>query len=250
MDCKDYQQLLDAYVDGELDLVRQIDFEKHLEGCAVCTAAAKNLSLFRNAIRNSAPRYLASPELKQRIRATLPSKKTRRTGLLLDGPWLRFTALAASLLLLVGLGWGTVRHRRIDQLGSEAVELHVRSLMASHLVDVTSTDQHTVKPWFAGRLDFSPPVVDLATEGFPLFGGRLERIGHQTAAAVVYSRRKHAINLLIWPAESGAIASFQAARDGYAMEGWVKNGMNFLAISEIPRTELAEFAQAIRARTN
>jgi anti-sigma factor RsiW len=129
----------------------------------------------------------------------------------------------------------------------DAISDHVRSLQAQHLTDVASTDQHTVKPWFAGKLDFSPPVVDLASAGFPLTGGRLEHLDGRPAAALVFHRRQHAINLFIWPAGAGVLSPRSTERDGYNATTWSHAGLNFLAVSEIPATELKQFADAFRA---
>jgi anti-sigma factor RsiW len=115
------------------------------------------------------------------------------------------------------------------------------------LTDVASTDQHTVKPWFAGKLDFAPPVIDLASSGFPLIGGRLEHFDGRTAAALVFHRRQHAINLFIWPADAVAVASSQAERDGYHVETWSRDGFNFVAVSEIPAAELSQFTDDFRS---
>ena len=124
---------------------------------------------------------------------------------------------------------------------------HARSLRAEHLVDVASTDQHTVKPWFAGKLDFAPPVADLASVGFPLAGGRLEQVEGRPAAALVFHRRTHAINLFIWPAAGGTLAAHRSGHNGYHTECWSQGSLNFFAVSEIPAAELAQFADAFRA---
>jgi anti-sigma factor RsiW len=139
-------------------------------------------------------------------------------------------------------------HVRSAFLADELVSAHVRSLQADHLTDVASTDQHTVKPWFAGKLAFSPPVLDLAEAGFPLTGGRLEHIAGTPAAALVYHRRQHVINLIVW-AEGKTInlPKSQAARDGFHLEAWTANGFNFAAVSEIPAVELADFAARFRS---
>jgi anti-sigma factor RsiW len=129
----------------------------------------------------------------------------------------------------------------------DAIGDHVRALQADHLMDVASTDQHTVKPWFAGRLDFSPPVVDLASAGFPLVGGRLERLGGHTAAALVFRRRQHVINLFIWPSDATTPAGHPRQREGYHLTAWTAGDLSFLAVSEIPSEELAQFADEFRA---
>jgi anti-sigma factor RsiW len=126
---------------------------------------------------------------------------------------------------------------------------HVRSLQAGHLTDVVSTDRHTVKPWFAGKVDFSPPVVDLADIGFPLGGGRLDEIDGRAAAALVFHRRLHAINVFIWPAPGGTPAPRRGDRDGYSAIGWTRDGLNFLAVSEIPGADLGQFVAEFRRRT-
>jgi anti-sigma factor RsiW len=158
--------------------------------------------------------------------------------------------LAASLALAVigGYAWGRAQARG-DALFSEAVTDHVRSLQASHLLDVVSTDQHTVKPWFIGKVDFSPPVADLADVGFPLVGGRLEHLGGRSAAALVFKRRQHAINLFIWPSDGDGVASRRGKQDGYNARAWSQGGLNFLAVSEIPAEELDQFISAYRGRT-
>lgn len=262
MECNDARRLLAAQADGELDLVHQLDIEQHLRACPACAALAENLRTRRAALRESLPRFAASPQLASKIRDALRAeaaatvaapagdRPAERAKILLFPVW-RFGALAASLAiaLFVGFEWGT-SHSHRGRLVDEAVSDHIRSLEANHLNDVASTDQHTVKPWFAGHLTFSPPVVDLATEGFPLTGGRLEQIDHRTAAALVYHRRKHAINVFVWPVtDTTAVTTGRAARDGFNVETWTQAGLNFVAVSEIPATELAEFVELFRKRT-
>jgi anti-sigma factor RsiW len=246
MDCNASRRLLEAYVDGELDLVPHLEVEAHLQTCAACARAAENLRSARGLLRSALPRHAAPPALVERLRASLPSAPAPAAR---PSPaWFRrYAAMtgAVAAALAVGFFVGAGRGRQ-DHLADDAVANHVRSLQAGHLTDVVSTDQHTVKPWFAGKIDFAPPVVDLAAIGFPLIGGRLEEIDHRTAAAVVYRRRQHAINLFIWPEAGAAGTDGRSAHDGYNLEGWSEAGLNFLAVSEIPADELDQFVQAVR----
>ena len=254
MDCNEARHLIDADTDGELDLVRHLELAAHLRTCADCARHVEAARARHARLREALPRFAAPPQLAGRIRAALaaegmpvqavvPARHVPSISLL----W-GVTGLAASLAvaLFVGFAWGHARARS-NLLVDEAVNDHVRSLQADHLTDVTSTDRHTVKPWFAGKLDFAPPVTDLAAAGFPLTGGRLEEIGGRTGAALVFHRRQHAINLLIWPANPDTVPARQATRNGYNTASWSEGGLNFLAVSEIPAAELRQFANAFRA---
>ncbi len=271
MDCNETRSLLEADVDGELDLVRHLEIERHLAVCPVCAERAEALRARQTALRERLPRFAAGAELAQRIRTAIraeagtptsvaaappastnvvsfppPAAATRRSVM----PWSFWTTsgLAASLMLAVGLGF-LLGHGNAagERLVTEAVAEHVRSLQVDHLLDVVSTDQHTVKPWFAGKLDFSPPVVDLPD--FKLVGGRLDHIDDHAAAALVFHRRQHAINLFIWPSSRASIGSTTTTRDGYHVQTWTDRDLNFLAISEIPAAELNDFVAAYRAAT-
>jgi anti-sigma factor RsiW len=260
MNCAETRRLLDADLAGELDLVRHLEIEAHRRACPECTRRAENARARRAALRESLPHFTASPQLAEKIRASLRAETAAETvspapaitpaparAKIIFPVW-QFAGLAASVAfaLLAGYAWGHAR-ARTTLLFDEAVTDHVRSLQATHLTDVASTDQHTVKPWFVGKLDFSPPVVDLASAGFPLTGGRLEHLGGHPAAALVFHRRQHPINLFIWRADEAGLASRRTQRDGYNAVTWSQAGLNYLAISEIPEGELAQFAEAFRA---
>jgi anti-sigma factor RsiW len=247
MDCDASRRLLEAYVDGELELVPHLEVESHLQTCAACARAAENLRAGRSLLRDALPRHAAPAGLTRRIRADLPASPAEpsRRG---AGPRLgRFLVMVGSLAAALVFGIYVGSHRRIDRLTDDAVSDHVRSLQAGHLTDVVSTDQHTVKPWFAGKIDFAPPVIDLASVGFPLVGGRLDLIDHRTAAAIVYRRRQHAINLFVWPVDGLPVPpTRQSERSGYNLVRWSESDLNFLAVSEIPANELDQFVQAVR----
>ncbi len=257
MDCNTARRLLEADLDGELDLVRHLELESHLRTCADCTQIAEGLRARRAALRTSLPRFTAPAPLADKIRAGLrreapvvgsavpivpfaPEKKRTWSG----GQW---GALAASIALALFTGYTVGGSRaRAHLLLDEAISDHVRSLQTGHLTDVVSTDQHTVKPWFTGKLDFSPPVVDLAAAGFPLAGGRLEYLDGRPAAALVFHRRQHPVAVFVWPAGAGKIPERRLERTGYSAQTWVQGDLNFLAVSEIPGAELDGFVAAFR----
>jgi anti-sigma factor RsiW len=253
MQCRETQLLLGAFADGELDLVRHAEVEAHVSGCPACREQLEAAEARRAALRGSLPRFTAPAPMVARIRASLgaegssPGRKPRR----LPGVWPAWglAAVAASLALAVagGYRWGRSVARE-DSLFGEALSEHVRSLQVGHLTDVVSSDQHTVKPWFIGKLDFSPPVCDLADLGFPLVGGRLDRLDGRGAAALVFRRRLHAVNLFIWPDGNRPVGNSSARRDGYGARAWSQGGLNFLAVSEIPEEELEQFVAGFRAR--
>lgn len=255
MDCNETRRLLEIDADGELDLVRHLELEAHLQTCPDCTKRAGNSRARRSALRDALPRFKAPPQLAAKIKAALENEaasasvtRPKSRHHFAFSPLWGSLGVAASITiaLLVGYAWGGSRARE-NLLIDEALSDHVRSLQASHLTDVASTDQHTVKPWFAGKIDFSPPVVDLASSGFPLIGGRLEQLNGRTVAALVFHRRQHPINLFIWPTSGNAVASRQTERNGYHVFSWSENGFNFVAISEIPAGELTQFAGNFRS---
>jgi anti-sigma factor RsiW len=254
MTCNESRVLIEADADGELDLIRHLELEAHLRTCPDCARRAEGAHARRAALRRALPRFAAPPRLVERIRTSLaaedvrPAAPARRAPVVL--PVWNVVGLAASLALAVigGYAWGQARARG-TALFDEAVTDHVRSLQASHLMDVVSTDQHTVKPWFIGKIDFSPPVADLADTGFPLVGGRLDHLDGRSAAALVFKRRQHAINLFIWPVSGGAASSRRDRQNGYNARTWSQGGLNFMAVSEISSEELEQFIAAFRART-
>ena len=202
-------------------------------------------------IRREATRHAAPAGLAERIAADLrgtaapaavPPTSARRWRRWFDAALL-FGAGAATAWLVSA---SVVLPGPVGGIDEEIAASHVRSLLAAHLTDVTSTDRHTVKPWFAGKLDFSPPVIDLAVEGYALSGGRLDVIGGRPVAALVYSERQHVINLFVWPAPAGRISA--QTRQGYSLVGWAQGGMQFWAVSDLSPPDLQAFAQVLRVR--
>jgi anti-sigma factor RsiW len=203
MNCNDIRPLIEANTDGELDLAQHLEVEAHLRTCPACAREAAASRARRDALGRSLPRFAAPPALRTTLQARLRAQEGPAVAVVPRrvSPWAlwQVSGLAAAVALALTLGYTWGRGREESQaLLDEAVSDHVRSLQAGHLLDVVSTDQHTVKPWFAGKLDFSPPVVDLADVGFPLAGGRLEHIDGRPGAALVFRRKLHAINVLVW----------------------------------------------------
>jgi anti-sigma factor RsiW len=246
MNCQEAKPVIGPYADGELEAAAILELERHLQGCSACAGALRNLQSLKTSLK-SEPLYFNAPaELRRRIQSQLPSTtKTFRPRSAWNWNWLTTAmsgafAVCLALLLLVT----QTRPSAEQQLRQEIVSSHVRSLMGSHATDVASTDQHTVKPWFNGKLDFSPPVKDLAAQGFPLVGGRLDYLGGRSVAALVFQRNKHIINLFIWPTLEGDSRPRPAKpRQGYNLVRWSEGGIVFWAASDLNQEELMEFVK-------
>ncbi len=249
MNCPESSDL-HPYFDGELDERRQATFAAHLAGCSECSRELETQKALRLALQEKSFRYPAPAGLDHHVRAAHPAHTRPGSPKNRMRSWL---AMAAALLVGVGLGAaGTFlvtaeKSQRGADLPRELVTAHVRSLMADHLEDVKSTDQHTVKPWFTGQVDFSPPVKGFKEQGFPLLGGRLDYLDNRPTAALVYGRAKHVINLFIWPAEGGADSPARPlSRRGYNLLHWTKGGLDFWAVSDLNAEELGEFGRLSR----
>jgi anti-sigma factor RsiW len=260
--CPENEMLIHGYLDGELDLVSALRLEAHLKDCETCAHAYKNHKALSRTLKSGPSYFKASSNLEQRIRTalvetspavSLSATSTRRaTAWKLPKLSWAFLGVAASVALVALVAVKFVprlQNSSPDQLlAQEVLASHVRSLMASHLTDVPSSDQHTVKPWFDGKLDFSPPVVDLSTQGFPLVGGRLDYLADRPVAALVYQRRKHFINLFIWPSTDQS-AQKTVMRQGYNLIRWTHAGMTYWAASDLNYSELDDFVRFVQART-
>lgn len=246
MDCKDFETQLGAYLDGELGEAPARDLEAHLRQCTTCTRAYERQLALREAMTEHAPSLPAPAQLRagirQAIRAAVRPAAARRL------PEWRWLAAAAVLVATVGGTWQLAAHRAAgEMLTGELVASHVRSLIGSHLTDVASTDQHTVKPWFNGRLDYSPSVYDFAGRGYPLIGGRLDYVADRAVAALVYGRRQHVINVFLWPRERGPTAGAPAVtRQGYHMLHWTAPDYSYWVVSDLGSAELREFARLLQ----
>ena len=263
MSCPENEMLIHGYLDGELDLGSALRFEAHLKECAACAQVYENRKTLSRTLKSGPFYFKASSAFEQRVRtalaesnppdrlpATWPQQATERKLKIFTLSWASL-GVAASLALIGFMALRFVRRPQnpsSDQLlAQEVLASHVRSLMASHLTDVPSSDQHTVKPWFDGKLDFAPPVEDLSAQGFPLVGGRLDYLADRPVAALVYQRRKHFINLFIWPS---AEQSTQTAvmRQGYNLIHWARSGMTYWAASDLNYQELSDFVRLVQDR--
>jgi mycothiol system anti-sigma-R factor len=251
MRCDEVRPRIDAYVDGELAEAERVQLRDHLADCPDCGPEATALERLRDDIRQSAPVYRAPEALRSQIRFALRREAAASERAARPAPgWL---AYAASILLAVAVGSGgtllITGERQEDAIANELIDSHLRSLLGNHLTDVASSDQHTVKPWFAGRSELSPPAVDLAGEGFPLVGGRLDLIAGKPVPALVYRRREHVINLFVLPASRGELGA-TLSRRGYSLRHWDERDLGFWAVSDAAPAELAEFERVFRAATS
>ncbi len=255
MNCAECEILLHALIDGELDAVHARDVEAHVATCTGCAEKLKAFRAMREAMAGADLKFPAPASLRSRIEAALPSpsaeiiaprkffQPSRRSFF---GGFAIGSALSAAIAATLVIG--VFRSDQNQQVADEVVSAHIRSLQAGHLMDVETSDQHTVKPWFDGRVDVAPPVIDLTAQGFTLLGGRLDYIDGEPVASVVYQRRKHVINLFVAQrlgiAHAGAIAE---TIQGYNVRHWSEQGLDFWAVSDLAGDELDEFVQKISA---
>jgi anti-sigma factor RsiW len=252
--CDNRILLLHGLIDGELDAANSLAIEAHVKECAGCAEELRRLEAIKAALSAPELRPAAPTALRARIGAalaleeasaaprTFPAPRPRAIG-----PWIgagAFLAVAASLAMLIAVPQLTA-----SGIEDQLVASHVRSLLASHLTDVATSSRHVVKPWFNGRIDFAPPVVELADQGFPLVGGRLDYIEGRVVPAIVYRRNLHSINLFVRPVESLASpVSIATRRGGYSLIRWTQGGFEYWAVSDIEPQDLEQFHQFFAAR--
>jgi anti-sigma factor RsiW len=251
MTCEETSLLVHALIDGELDAGHASEVEAHVASCPRCAAQLRDFRVMRQALAAPALRRQAPAALRARIEAALPSPRaavapSRRSllkglamGSVLSG------ALAAGLVVFV------VRQEEDQRILGDVVSAHLRSLQGDHLIDVQSSDQHTVKPWFNGRLDVAPPVIDLTAQGFTLIGGRLDYIDGRPVAAIVYKRRAHVINLFVASVTAQVTGPERRATidqvQGFNIWRWTRSDLGFWAASDINAEELQEFGEKLEA---
>jgi anti-sigma factor RsiW len=239
MTCDEAEILLHALIDGELDAGHAREVEDHVAGCPHCAALLQDYREMGKAFAGADLRYTAPPQLRRRIEAALPQTRAPSRRAVLRGFAM---GSAVSAIAATGLVAIVLRNDDAQRIESEVVSAHLRSLQAGHLTDVISTDQHTVKPWFNGKLDVAPPVVDLTAQGFTLIGGRLDYVDTRPIGAIVYRRHQHVINLFV---AQTASTERKAARmetiQGFNIRRWSERGLNYWAVSDLAADELAEF---------
>ena len=246
MDCTLDRHLLDGYLDGELGFERALEVEAHIASCPGCASQVESWKQVRSMMQ-AADLYRRAPapleENVRRLAAGTARKKSQPRSWTLRWIWATGGAAFASAVLLIAFfasrPAGTLAEREI-------VTDHVRSLMANHLMDVVSTDQHTVKPWFDGKIEFAPPVQDFAAQGYPLAGGRLDYLNEGKVAVLVYHRALHVINLYVWPAGDNGASPIEARTlQGYNVLSWTRSGFQFRAVSDLNLAELRDFANLV-----
>ena len=246
MNCREAGRLLPAYVDDELDLPHSLEIEAHLEECRACAEDLRRQRAVKQAIVRQAPYYSAPADLRQHVlQAARHFQTSERTGLFSwrPGSWVALAAAAAVVMAVIWRIAPSPLRPSPTSIETQVVASHVRSLMANHLMDVPSSDHHTVKPWFTGKIDFAPDVPDLSARGFTLVGGRLDYVDGRPVAALVYRRRLHTINLFTWPSTSADQAARRDTRDGFHVIHWIRGGMEWWAVSDLNPEELGEIAR-------
>jgi mycothiol system anti-sigma-R factor len=254
MDCDAVEAQVHGYIDDQLEPEAIGRIQGHLRGCPGCTQVYERQRAMSSVVRQHAHYHVAPKRLAESIRANL-----RATAIVERPPrrvaWGWFAsgaAFACVATLALGLSLFQLDPRGAGgplNLEQELLAAHIRSLMVGHLTDVASSDQHTVKPWFNGKLDMSPPVVDLTAEGYPLIGGRLDYLDRRPVVALVYRHAQHPINLFVWPASEGKSDTAAFVRQGYNLLHWTAGGMTFWAVSDLNAGDLQGFETLIKQQT-
>jgi len=243
MTCAAACELIESYLDGELDPSMQAEVADHLASCSSCAEQHARIRQLQMNIRSQAPYYNPPAGLERRVRAALSQAAKKEAK---SGAW-QWLAIAASILLAgsLVLNFALFRSHREERvtLAQNILSSHLRSLIGTHLVDVPSSDRHTVKPWFNGKLDFSPDVRDFASQGFSLVGGRIEYLEDRAVAALVYQRRLHVINVFVWPTGASADHPGELSQKGFNMIHWTKAGMIYWVVSDLNPGELRQFSE-------
>jgi len=243
MTCAEASRLIGPWVDDELDVRSAMEIESHVARCAECGREKNELLALRETARERLPRYELSPQAEERlwrqVRKASSAERPRARR------WMREAGMMAAAACVAVIS--TVAVQRGADPRDEIVDAHVRSLQAQHLADVASSDQHTVKPWFQGKVDFAVPVRDFAEQGFVLTGGRLDVIGGRPVAAVVYRRRQHVMNLFVWADRRGDVAPRSSTERGYRVTSWAQGGLEYRLVCDVPAAESDQLVGLLRS---
>jgi anti-sigma factor RsiW len=250
MDCPTCEAMVDAYLDGELSASDSAEFERALDVCPECRKRLETGRAMGGLLREL-PLAPAPDLLKARIERELRAISGATVRPAATGRNMRWMAMAASLIVAVSIGWvGGTLSGRGGPGDDELMSTFIRVASSEHAVDVASTDRHTVKPWFAGRIDYSPPVHDLTSAGFPLEGGRVDVVGGRKVSVLVYRHNQHRVALSLWPATaSGNTAAKVTEHNGFTLAEWRHDGFEIHAVSDIAPNEMAAFAAALDRAT-
>jgi anti-sigma factor RsiW len=248
MSCKDVDELLSAYSDRELDLMKSMEVEEHLKECVSCSDKLKTLDVLRNLTNSSSLYYSAPSRLRERIRSSIHrEEQTQSKPVRSNARWLSYAACIVAAFLAGLLAANYVPGRSPDNsLTQEIVSSHLRSLLPDRLTDVASTDQHTVKPWFNGKVEFSPVVRDFSSQGFPLIGGRVDYIQMKRIPVLVYAHRKHFINVYSWPSTDSDSGPQYTNEQGYHVAAWTRQHSNYYAVSDLNISEMQNLVKLLR----
>lgn len=239
-------------MDSELDLVHRLEIERHLQACSECADSLHDGRVVQTALRSEHLYHAAPTGLEGRVLTAVRTAERAQ-----QRPARRFlrpafgTAAFACFIMVLWVVFAQVpRARREEAVTHQVTSSHVHSLMAAHLLDVASSDPGLIKPWLNAKLNFPPPIPDLKSENYTLQGGRLDYVEDHPVAALIYTRRKHVINLFLWPsAEPASQMVYQGSRQGYRLCGWTAGGMTYWAVSDVGAPEMMFFAEAVQAHT-
>jgi len=248
MNCDDAKGFLDAYLDGELELSQQLELEQHLSGCAECQAVLKERREFRAFFSAAAPSFMAPPELRDKVLAITREEPTPAKPKVRQFPLWRRPWLYAAALLAIGLpiAWMVFYENREHRFARQAVSDYVRALFVEHLCDVVSPDPQVVNSYLTAKLNFSPPVVDLASAGYQMRGGRIDIVQNRQVATLVYRCNKDVINLFMWPATRHRFTDSDQVISGLRICTWNDVNLNFIAVSTLSDAELDRFTDLFR----
>ena len=252
MKCEDARELFTAMLDQEIGLQQAMTIEAHLHDCLACQVIYQEQTMQRTALQQQLTYFQAPAALALRITAALPPVSAT-PAIVTHRPhrWWNLGAIAASFMaVVISAGFYVMQPSATERMADEVIASHVRGLITNRLTDVASSDQHTVKPWFNGKLDFSPPVRDLTTEGFPLIGGRLDYLAHRAVATLVYRHRQHIISLFVYPTHASVIPQSSGAitQHGYHLLSWTQDGMDYWVVSDVNPMQLQNLRSKLTSR--